>query len=110
MPINIDKSVTVPALNRLDGFGLNSLQIILPAEPSEYLALTQHAFSNLGYRGLHQDVLRKAARSLKACFFRLFVPRKSAKLNIHRHLRYIFIETTIINHGGLQTGPIWSER
>lgn len=35
MPINIDKSVTVPALNQLQGFGLNSLQILLPAAASE---------------------------------------------------------------------------
>lgn len=35
MPINIDKSVTVPALNQLKGFGLNSLQILLPAAASK---------------------------------------------------------------------------
>lgn len=35
MPINIDKSVTVPALNQLQGFGLDSLQILVPAAASE---------------------------------------------------------------------------
>lgn len=35
MPITIDKTVTVAALDKLQGFGLDSLQIILPAEPGE---------------------------------------------------------------------------
>lgn len=43
VPINIDKSVTVPALNQLKGFGLNSLQILVPAAPSEYQFLTKPA-------------------------------------------------------------------
>lgn len=58
MPINIDKSVTVPALNQLKGFGLNSLQILLPAAASESQApLAQSVCCNLSchlYQGQRQ--------------------------------------------------------
>ncbi|KAJ4385784.1 hypothetical protein N0V93_010215 [Gnomoniopsis smithogilvyi] len=53
MPVNIDKSVTVPALNQLKGFGLNSLQILLPAEASEYYTLKQFVFLNFSQASYH---------------------------------------------------------